>query len=90
MDYKIYTLPHCDKCEAIKDFLKQVNMQVEVVDLGEDDGVAALRKIYIKLKDKVTRTEDGQLPIPLFVAFDAGNVIEVGHTLDEVKRIVNI
>ncbi len=86
--HKIYTMPHCDKCEKIKEYLKEHKISFEVVDLGEDDGIAELRKSYVKLKDKVTRTSDGQMPVPLFVSFDAeGNVQAVAHKLEEVKAI---
>jgi glutaredoxin len=89
MQYKIYTMPHCDKCETVKSHLKSANISFEVVDLGDDEGVAELRKIYPKLKDKVKRTEDGQLPIPLFISFDNDSVIGVANTVDEVKSIIN-
>jgi glutaredoxin len=89
MIYKVYTLPHCEKCENIKEYLATRNIAFEVIDLGDDDGVAALRKIYVKIKDKVQRTEDGQLPIPLLIAFDNNDVKGVAHTVDEVKTLVS-
>jgi glutaredoxin len=89
MEYKIYTMPHCEKCQQIKEFLKSKNISANEIDLGDDDGVADLRKIYIKIKDKVKRTEDGQLPIPLFIALDNGEIRGIAHTFDEVKQVVS-
>lgn len=88
MNYKIYTMPHCEKCEAIKNLLIENHAEFNVVDLGEDEGVGELRKIYIKIKDKVKRTDDGQLPIPLFIAFDGDEVSGIGHTIEEVKSLI--
>ena len=88
MQYKIYTMPHCEKCENIKHFLKEHKISVQEIDLGDDEGVAELRKIYIQIKDKVTRTSDGQLPIPLFISFKDSLVDKVGNSLDDVKTIV--
>jgi hypothetical protein len=47
-----------------------------------------IRKIYPKLKDKVERTEDGQLPIPLIVSMENEEVKATAHTLDEVKELI--
>ena len=78
MNIKIYTMPHCDKCKEIKEYLS--GMGIEEVDLGEAEGVAEIRKIYPKIKDKITR-KDGQLPIPLVIIGE-----KVAHTLIEVKE----
>ena len=43
MNIKIYTMPHCDKCKEIKEYLS--GMGIEEVDLGEAEGVAEIRKI---------------------------------------------
>lgn len=88
MEYKIYTMPHCEKCEAITEYMKSVDSSYQEIDLGDDEGVAELRKIYPKLKDKVQRTEDGQLPIPLFLGIEGEEIKGVAHTLDEVKALV--
>lgn len=82
-------MPHCEKCEKVKEFLDSTGTKYEVVDLGDDEGVVALRKIYIKIKDKVKRTEDGQLPIPLIIGFNADIVTGVANTVDEVKTLIN-
>ena len=84
MSYKLFTMPHCDQCATIKEFLKENSIEFTEVDLGDDDGVSELRQIYPKLKDKITRTEDGQMPVPLFVSDD----FKVANSLEEVKAIV--
>ena len=86
MEYKIYTMPMCDKCKEIKEFLSISSVLFSEVDLGDDDGVAELRKIYPKLKDKIQRV-DGQMPIPLFLGVEEGEISSVAHTIDEVKAL---
>ena len=78
----------CDKCKKIKAHLESVDVEFDEVGLGDDEGVAELRKIFVKIRDKVTRTEDGQLPIPLIVKFENDKVTGVAHTLDEVKSLL--
>jgi glutaredoxin len=87
MEYKIYTMPMCEKCGAIKEFLSGGGISFSEVDVGDDDGVAELRKIYPKLRDKIERTSDGQMPIPLFIGVEGEEINAVAHTLDEVKAL---
>ena len=88
MEYKIYTMPLCDKCKKIKEYFHSSNITFSEVDLGDDEGVIELRKVYPKLKDRVKRTDEGQLPIPLIVAMDGNEIKGIAHTLDETKAIV--
>lgn len=88
MQYKLYTLPHCEKCEAVKKYLKASNIKADEINLGDDEGVAELRRSYSQLKDKIQRNSSGQIPIPLFVAFEGNKITTVVHTLEEVKAFI--
>ena len=81
-------MPMCDKCKEIKEHLASSNISFNEINLGEDEGVAELRKIYPKLKDKIQRTEDGQMPIPLLVSIEEAEIIGTAHTLDQAKSLV--
>ena len=89
MEYKLFTLPNCPKCKDIKEFLREKGIEFKEVDLGEDEGVSELRKSYVQIKDKIKRTEDGQMPIPLFISYEGDTVKEVSNLLEEIKKIVS-
>ncbi len=82
-------MPACDKCKDIKEHLNSVNIEFKDINLGDDEGVAELRKIYPKLKEKVQRTEDGQLPIPLLISLNQDEIKGTACTLDEAKALVS-
>lgn len=81
-------MPTCDICKEIKEYLKSASIDFTDIDLGDDEGVAELRKIYPKLKDKVERTPDGQLPIPLLIGIEEDEIKQTAHTLDGAKNLV--
>ena len=57
-------MPSCDKCAELKEELAKKNLKGVEVDAGEDEGVAEIRQIYPKIRDKIKRTEDGSFPFP--------------------------
>ncbi len=88
--YKIFTTVGCDKCESAKQYLNEQGIEGSEVSIAEDEGVEELRKIYPQVKDKVTRTEDGSLPIPLILFFDENDeIIGVKHKQEEIEGFVN-
>jgi len=88
--YKIFTMPSCSKCEAVKGYLNEIGMSGAIVDLSEHDGVKEFRGYYKDLKDKIKRNEDGSLPIPTILFFDdKKEVISIAHNVDQAKDILN-
>lgn len=87
--YKIFTTVGCDKCEFAKQYLKEQGIYGEEVSIAEDKGIAELRKLYPRIKDKITRTENGSLPIPLVLFFDENDeIIGVKHKQEEIEEFV--
>lgn len=82
-------MPGCDKCETAKQYLTEQGLGGNEVDIADDEGVEELRNIYLKIKDKVTRTEDGSLPIPLVIFFDEKDeIIGVKHKQEDIESFV--
>jgi len=84
MEYKIYTLPNCNACKTIKDYLNKSNIEFTEVNLGDDEGVLELRKIYTDIKDKIKRV-DNEMVIPLITISENNKIIKVANTIKEIK-----
>ena len=86
--FKIFSLPHCDKCLAAKEYLNG-RVEGETVDLGSDEGLKEFRGVYKELKDKIQRNDDGSLPIPTILLYDADDrLVTVAHHVDQVKQVI--
>ena len=89
MKYKLFTATGCEKCELAKRFLKEKGIEGIEVSISDDEGVAELRKLYPQIKDKIARTEEGSMPIPLVVFYEDDNIIGVKHKQEEIEIFVN-
>ncbi|MBW2989755.1 ribonucleoside triphosphate reductase [Candidatus Woesearchaeota archaeon] len=86
--FRIFSLPHCDKCAAAKEYLNG-KVEGETVDLGSDEGLKEFRTAYKELKDRIQRNKDGSLPIPTILLYDSeDNLVTVAHHVDDVRQIV--
>ncbi len=86
--FRIFSLPNCDKCAAVKEYLNG-KINGETIDLGSDEGLKEFRTVYRRLKDKIERNDDGSLPIPTILLYDEDdNLVTVAHHVDQVKQIV--
>jgi len=88
--YKVFTLPTCIKCPAVKDYLKQSGLEGQEINLKEKEGILELRKYYVLVKDKMpARDAHGNLPLPIVLFFDEqDNIVHVANSLDEVQSAV--
>ena len=86
--FRIFTIPHCEKCSAAKEYL-MAKIQGTVVNLGEDEGLKEFRTVYKQLKDKLHRNEDGSLPIPTILLYDENDrLVTVAHQVDDIKQVI--
>lgn len=86
--YKLFIMPACDKCVAVKEYLKEKTIQFEEHDLA-DEGMEEFRKHYPNVKEKVTRNEDGSLVIPIMLFFDeSGSIVNFANKIEEIKHII--
>jgi glutaredoxin len=86
--YKLFVMPACDKCTAVKEYLTEKGVPFELYVLT-DEGMEEFRKYYPQVKEKVTRNEDGSLVIPILLVFDdSGSIINFANKIEEIKRII--
>ncbi len=87
--YKVFSMPHCEKCEKVKEFLATVSVAGSETSLKDDVGVVEFRKYYKDIKDKIARNEDGSLPIPTVLFFDSHDkIIGTAHTVEQAKTML--
>ena len=83
--YKIFTFPDCDKCEQVKSHMKENGLKFEVVNLKSPEGNSEFRAYYKELKDKIERSDDGTIKLPVVIAIENGKVISTSQGLEAIK-----
>lgn len=73
---KVYSTPTCPYCVALKDFLKEHNIEFEDVDVSQDE----------KARDEMVR-KSGQMGVPV-VEID-GEIV-VGFDKDRISQLLKI
>jgi len=81
MEYDLFTYPHCEKCEAIKSALGETDMEGEEYNLSRKESKLKIREYLDILK----RDEKGGIILPTLVLQDAGEVIAVLNTQEELR-----
>jgi len=81
MDYVLFTLPNCNKCEDMKAALKEAAVSTEVQDLAEKEGRVRIRTFLPKVK----RDAQGAIILPTLVCQDGGRVEAVLNTREELS-----
>ena len=70
MDYLLVTYPSCDKCDALKAYLRETSLQGEELSLVEKEGKLRIREYLREIK----RDEKGAIILPVFVLREQGCV----------------
>jgi glutaredoxin len=82
VNYYLFTLPNCPRCEELKKSLKENGLQGEEYDLVRPDGKQKLRT-YIK---HIKRDDKGAVIIPALLMLDGENVEKVINSPGELKN----
>ncbi|MCP3683009.1 MAG: hypothetical protein GY861_09990 [bacterium] len=76
--YLLFTTPTCPNCPEVKDFMKTVKLEGEIVDAASEDG---LKKA----------TEFGVMSVPAVIFLDdGGNETARASTVEEINSILKI
>jgi glutaredoxin len=73
MDYLLFTYPNCDKCEALKTYLKDKPLQGQELSLVQKDGKQRVREFLGQIK----RDEKGAIILPVVVLREEGQLLGV-------------
>ena len=85
--YKIFTFPNCDKCEQVKSHMKEQGIDFDVVNLKSPEGNSEFRNYYKEVKDKIERSDDGTIKLPVVMAIENGKVVSTSQGLEAIKVV---
>ena len=90
MNYELYTVPKCDGCDAVKQFLNEKGINYSVWDLRDEEHKKYFGKIYIKIDGKLRKNVQHKTILPLLVEKnESGDVERLAQELDEIKNLFN-
>jgi glutaredoxin 3 len=73
MTIKVYSTPTCPYCDLLKDYLKDNNVEFEVVDLSQDEKAAQ----YIMEKTGKMAVPVTEIDEEIIVGFDRAKISQV-------------
>jgi len=81
MGYFLFTYPNCKKCEAIKKVLAETELEGTEYNLSQKESKLKIREFLQILK----RDEGGGIILPTLVLQEAGEVIAILNTQEELR-----
>jgi len=89
--YKIFTFPHCDKCEEVKEFLSNGEIEGKTIDLKSPEGNKEFRQHYTdkSIRSNIKREEDGTLKLPIVMFMGNGCVVSTAQGIEETKAVLS-
>ena len=81
MEYFLFTYPNCEKCQAIKKVLEESELVGAEYNLSRKESKLKIREFLPVLK----RDEKGGIILPTLVLQDAGKVIAILNTQEELR-----
>jgi hypothetical protein len=81
MEYFLFTYPNCEKCQAIKEVLEESELVGAEYNLSQKESKLKIREFLPVLK----RDEKGGIILPTLVLQDAGEVIAILNTQEELR-----
>ena len=82
MEYFLFTYPNCEKCGAIKQVLAESDIVGDEYNLSQKESKLKIREFLPILK----RDEKGGIILPTLVLKEAGEVIAVLNTREELRN----
>jgi glutaredoxin len=81
MDYFLFTYPNCEKCGAIKKVLAEADLPGDEYNLSQKDSKLKIREFLPVVK----RDKKGGIILPTLVIREAGEIIVVLNTQEELR-----
>ena len=84
MEYKLFTLNGCEKCEKTKEYLKERGIGYREVNAGFGEGMKEFREFYKQNRESIKRENDGTTVLPIIVS-DKKIVQGLERIMKEIK-----
>jgi glutaredoxin len=65
MKYKLFSIKGCEKCEKVKEYLKNKNIDYEEINVGFGEGLVEFREFYDKNRNSIKREDDRTVSFPI-------------------------
>ena len=82
MDYLLFTLPNCEKCDDIKAFIDAERLPAQIFKLEEKDGRLKIRDFLASVK----RDDKGAIILPTLILREEGAVSAVLNSRQELEE----
>ncbi len=82
MKYFFFTYPNCERCEGLREYLKEMKISFQEYDLSLKESKAKIREFLTALK----RDEKGAIIIPTLILQDEGEVKAVLNSRGEMEE----
>ena len=69
-NWKLFTRPHCSKCEEVKIRLGAMRVPFEIVSIAEPGGHKLFGRYYRQGRTNIDRNQDRQIELPILVLVD--------------------
>ncbi len=88
--YKLFTFPNCSKCEEVKAYLSQHELDGSIIDLKSPEGNKEFRSYYSEkqIKDMIKRDQSGALKLPILLLMNSGSVLNAAQGIEETRNIL--
>lgn len=87
IEYKLYTLPNCDKCSDVKKIFGEKNIQYAERNLATRDAKLEMGKI-IQTYSGLKRDEQKRLLLPLLLK-ESDSGVEIANVVDDIKKMLS-
>ncbi len=81
MEYFLFTYPNCQKCEAVKQVLAESALKGDEYNLTQKESKLKVRE-FLQI---LNRDEKGGIILPTLVLQEAGEVVAVLNTQEELR-----
>ncbi len=88
--YTLYTLPNCSKCATVKDLLQREHVDYTEVNLGTPKGMAEFKKLYPNIRDRLKRTDDGGVVLPVLLRRKESDIVAISQTAEETEKLLKV
>ena len=91
MNYELYTVPKCDGCDAVKQFLNERGINYSVWNLREPEHKKYYGKVYTQIDGKLKRNVSNNFALlPLLVEVDENRGVKrFAQRLEEITKMIN-
>jgi len=87
MEYKLFTFPNCERCHAVKDYLKSINVVYSEHNLGMRDGKKEFGKVLMGPFGTQLKKDEHGIVMPILARMNDSGIEAIAQEMDDVKAL---